>query len=488
MDEFRLPWLSAATLLPLAGAFIVSRMTVAETARRWSLVIFASTLACAVGAWIDFVSLGAPAVHDRWNVLAGWLNAEFFIVDELSVPLLTLASLLYLLTSVATLGSKVRRFSFVANLVSLSLLLATLSCRAPWGIVVLLGLGTLPPLWELRARRKPVGVYVIHITAYVALLALGWWIVSHDGLANTADNAGKHSAWVLAPLLLAVLIRCGIAPFHCWITDLFEHASFGTALVFVTPMMGVYVAVRLILPNASDDVMHLLGLVSLFSAVYTAGMALVQREARRFFCYILLSHAALVLVGLQTVTPIGLTAALSLWLSMGLSLAGFGLTLRALEARHGRLSLDGYHGVYEHTPMLAICFLLTGMASVGFPGTFGFVGTELLVDSVIETYPYFGVAVVIAAALNGIAVVQAYFKLFTGTRHISSVPLQVSWREQFAVLTLAALILGGGIYPQPGVASRHHAADQLLNKRKEQASPVTHVAQAEQAASDSPSE
>jgi NADH-quinone oxidoreductase subunit M len=171
-----------------------------------------------------------------------------------------------------------------------------------------------------------------------------------------------------------------------------------------------------------------------------------------------------VLVGLQTVTPIGLTASLSLWLSMGLSLAGFGLTLRALEARHGRLSLDGYHGVYEHTPMLAICFLLTGMASVGFPGTFGFVGTELLVDGVIETYPYFGIAVVVAAALNGIAVVQAYFKLFTGTRHVSSVPLEVRWREQFAVLTLAALIIGGGMYPQPGVASRHHAAEQLLPK------------------------
>jgi NADH-quinone oxidoreductase subunit M len=119
MVDLRLPWLTAATLLPLAGAFIVSRMTAAEIARRWSLAIFAATLACAVGAWIDFVSLGAPAAHDRWNVLSGWLGAEVFVVDELSVPLLALASLLYLLTSVATLGSKVRRFYFVANLVSL---------------------------------------------------------------------------------------------------------------------------------------------------------------------------------------------------------------------------------------------------------------------------------------------------------------------------------------------------------------------------------
>jgi NADH-quinone oxidoreductase subunit M len=476
MDELRLPWLTVATLLPLVGAVAVSQIKDIEVARRWSLAVFAATLGCAVGAWIDFVLLGTDVARNRWDFFAQWLGGEGLVIDELSAPLLALSSLLYLLIAIATLGSKVRRFSFTANMASESMLLATFGCRAPWGIVVLLALGTLPPLWELRTRRKPIGVYLVHMTAFVVLLVAGWWIISHDAPPGSSETSRLHSAWALAPLLLAVLIRCGIAPFHCWVTDLFEHASFGTALVFVTPMAGVYAAVRLILPNASDDVLHLLGFVSLATAVYAAGMALVQREARRFFCYILLSHAALVLVGLQTVTPIGLTAALSLWLSMGLSLTGFGLTLRALEARHGRLSLDGYHGVYEHAPMLAICFLLTGLASVGFPGTFGFVGTELLVDGAIESFPYVGVAVVIAAALNGIALVQAYFKLFTGTRHVSSVPLQVSWREQFAVLMLAALILGGGMFPQPGVTSRHHAAERLLGQRNDALSLPPNVA------------
>lgn len=479
MDELRFPWLTAAALLPLAGALAVSRIKDVASARRCSVVLFAATLGCAIGAWIDFNLLRVEAAHDRWDLLAQLLGGKGLVIDELSAPLLAMSSLLYLLIAIATLGAKTRRFSFAANLVSQSLLLMTLCCRSPWGIVALLVLGTLPPLWELRTRHKPIGVYLVHMLAFVVLLVAGWWIISHDVPPGSSETSRLHSAWALAPLLLAVLIRCGIAPFHCWVTDLFEHASFGTALVFVTPMAGVYAAVRLILPNASDDVLHLLGLVSLATAVYAAGMALVQCEARRFFCYILLSHAALVLVGLQTVTPIGLTAALSLWLSMGLSLTGFGLTLRALEARHGRLSLDGYHGVYEHTPMLAICFLLTGLASVGFPGTFGFVGTELLVDGAIETFPYVGVAVVIAAALNGIAVVQAYFKLFTGTRHVSSVPLQVSWREQFAVLTLAALILGGGMFPQPGVTSRHHAAERLLGQRPGNPATPSNIAQAD---------
>ena len=143
-------------------------------------------------------------------------------------------------------------------------------------------------------------------------------------------------------------------------------------------------------------------------------MATIQRETRRFFAHLFLSHASLVLVGLELHTELSLTGSLCLWFSVILSLGGFGLTLRALEARFGRLSLTDYHGLYEHSPTLAVCFLLTGLASVGFPGTLGFISTELLVDSAVEASPYVGIAVVAAAALNGIAVVRAYFLLFTG--------------------------------------------------------------------------
>jgi NADH-quinone oxidoreductase subunit M len=149
-------------------------------------------------------------------------------------------------------------------------------------------------------------------------------------------------------------------------------------------------------------------------------MAVVQREARRFFAYLFLSHASLVLVGLELKTALSLTGALALWISVALSLAGFGLTLRALEARFGRLTLGSYHGLYEHSPMLAVCFLLTGLASVGFPGTLGFVAAELLVDGAIEANLYVGLVVALAAAINGIAVVRAYFYLFTGSSWVEA--------------------------------------------------------------------
>ena len=132
--------------------------------------------------------------------------------------------------------------------------------------------------------------------------------------------------------------------------------------------------------------------MSLATAVYAAGMATIQRDARRFFAYLFLSHASLVLVGLELHTELSLTGALALWFSVLLSLGGFGLTLRALEARFGRLSLAEHHGLYDHSPALAVCFLLTGLASVGFPGTLGFVAAELLVEGAVEANPMVGLA------------------------------------------------------------------------------------------------
>ena len=459
MTELHLPWLEASILAPLIGAGWVARCRDNEHARKWCLIACGFTLLVTIGAWQDFRLLGAVQADDHWRLLSRWTGHEILVIDQLSAPLLPLAALMYFLTTIATVRAKNRMFSFSSTLISEAILLATLSCKDPRWVIGLLALGTVPPYLELVACKKPTRVYVLHMALFVGLMVAGWSFVEHEG------NQRVHTLWAIVPLFGAVLIRCGMSPFHCWMTELFEHATFGTALLFVVPMVGAYAAVRLVLPIAPDWILRSMGLISLVTAVYASGMALVERDARRFFCYLFLSHSALVLVGLEMVTPIGLTGALCVWISVSLALGGFGLTLRALEARRGRLSLVDFGGLYDHTPNLAMCFALTGLASVGFPGTFGFVGTELLVDGVVEAYPYVGVAVVLAAALNSIAIVQAYFRIFAGTSYASSVSLRVRVRERYAVLALATLILIGGLYPQPYVSGRHLAAEEILLER-----------------------
>lgn len=454
-----MPWLEFAILLPLLGAVWVRRLRDAGEARRHSLVICGLAVVCALAAFVNFKGEGQVAAHGRWQAFADLLSRSPVAIDALNAPLLPLVSLLFLLTVLGTLRTKGHWFSFPLLLLSQTLVLATLSCPQPWILVGLLAAGTIPPWIELSTRRMPTRVYSAHMTLFILLLVAGQALMSFGG------GSIRLSAVASALLMSAVLVRGGIAPAHCWMTDLFEHASLGTALLFVTPMVGAYAAARLVLPVAPEWVLHGIVILSLVTALYAAAMTLAQRDARRFFGYLFLSHSSLVFVGLETATPIGLTGALCVWLSVGLSLAGFGLTLRSIEARVGRLSLDRFHGLYGHIPSLAGLFLLTGLASIGFPGTAGFVGAELLVEGAVQVSPFVGIAIVVAAALNGLAVLHAYFRIFTGSRHVATIDLGIRVPERVAVLVLSALLVGGGLYPQPGVAGRYHAAAQLVEER-----------------------
>lgn len=460
MIELQFPWIEAAILMPLIGMVWISLRRNPLLAQRDALIFTALTLVLTAGVWLNFATASTTEGLGRGNLTGPLFGEPWLAVDAFSAPLLPMAALLYLLTVLVTLRTKSRRFSFAGALASEAILLATLSCKHPLGVGVLLVVGSLWPLWELRRRGKPTRVYLLHFGLFALLLAAGGLVMALQ------DSATGYSVWGVGLLSAAVLVRSGVFPFHCWVTDLFEHASFGLAILFITPMLGAYAAVRLVMPIAPEWALRTITLMALWTAVYAAAMALIQTDVRRFFCFSLLSHSALVLVGLEVATPVALAGALCVWLSVGLSLAGLGLTLRSLEARTGRLSLADYHGLYHRVPMLAAFFLLTGLASVGFPGTFGFFGTELLVDGVVQVYPFVGVAVVLAATLNGIAIMRAYFRIFTAAHHTTAVSLQGRLPERIAVLTLSGVILGGGLFPQAGISSRYRAAMELIQARE----------------------
>ncbi len=465
MPELHFPWMETAIVAPLLGAIWLMFVADTERALRAAIATCACTFALTCGELVDFLTLGSFEAHDHWPFIQWIFHQELFVVDELSAFLLPLAALAYLVTVLSTLLTKAPRFSLRLTLISEAIMLATFSCRSSWTLVFLLALGTIPPYLELIQRRRCTRIYAIHMSVFVVLLFAGYaslgWI---DATSQTALIAG-------ALLTAAALLRSGIAPLHLWITDLFEKAAFGTALLFTTPLVGAYAVMRLVLPIAPAWALQSIAVLSLVTAVYAGGMALVQREARRMFCYILLSQSSLVLVGLELVTPIGLTGALCVWISVGLSLTGFGITLRCIEARISRISLVDFHGLYRQMPMLAGFFLLTGLASIGFPMTIGFVGMELLIEGAVDVYPLVGTMVVIAAALNSIAVLLAYFHIFTGRHNPTLIPMSARPAERIAVWMLSVLILGGGLFPQPGVESRYHAAMKLTRQR--QNNPLT---------------
>jgi NADH-quinone oxidoreductase subunit M len=453
------PWIEFCIALPLSGAAWVACDRDPFRARNTCIVFSTLTCIAATAAWLDFQWLRASDAGDWWNLLPWQSAGRVFAIDGFSAPLLPLVSLVFVLTCIATVRSKMARFSFARGLLLESIVLATVACNVPWVIVALLSIGTLLPAIELSQRRTSLRAYGAYMTLFIVLAVWGQFEIDRR-------NAPQEHSWAVAILAIAMLIRGGIVPFHSWIPDLFDRGTFGATILFVTPLLGVYGLMRLIVPIASESLLGVVGMVAICTALYGAAQALVQNQGRRFFSYLVISQGGLVIAGMLTLAPVALTGALCVVLSATISLCGLGLTLRALEARRGPLCLSRFQGLYERTPNLAMCYVLTALASVGFPGTFGFIGLELLIDGAVNAHPLVGIALVVATALNGIAAMRGYFLLFGGTPAISSTSLEIRTRERFAVLVLAGLILLGGIVPHPFVASLDRATEEILQLRR----------------------
>jgi NADH-quinone oxidoreductase subunit M len=283
----------------------------------------------------------------------------------------------------------------------------------------------------------------------------------HDARLETA------ALWLIA---VAALVRKGIVPFHAWVPEVFDRGRLGPAILFNAPQVGAYMTVVLIVPRASPDLLRVIALLALGTAVYGAALALVQRSARRACGYLFMSQSALVMAGLDCTSVTALTGGLLVWLSAGLGFAGLARSVLVLEARRGRLDLTRHHGGYERMPVLAVSFLALGLACTGFPGTLGFIGQDLLVEGAVDAFPVMGFAIVAASALTGLAVLRMYFSLFCGRSDERAHPglsLGSRPREAWTFVALVVTLIALGLVPRPLVDSRVRASEEILRVRAE---------------------
>ncbi len=441
MNSWGFPWLEITLLLPLAGAILTACIRPPTRATRWALASTIATFAASVGASLSSLATPLPAS----SRLPG------FATDALAAPMLPVLCLLHILTLLGTSKSRLAPGLSVRILLSLAATLAIVTAQNGWTLVLLMALVASLPVWDLKSRLQPTRGFLAYVLPFIVLLLVGW------GAAR-----GAAPAWALGLLLVALKLCGGIAPLHGWLPTLFQRAGFGTAQLFVLPLIEVVAAIRLLLPTAPVWMLHLVSLACLVTALYAAGMAVVQDDGRRFFAFLTLSQTSMVMFAVLSSNVTSLTAALCLWISLILSLAGLGFSIRSLEARFGPLSLREHHGYYEQVPGLAIAFLIAGLASVGFPGTIGFVPMELLISGSASLGLAYSVVLALAAMLNGIAILRAYFSLFTGQRPAPSVPLPTTPPERTGIVIIALLVFLAGWFSPAVVESRHRVAEELL--------------------------
>lgn len=413
--------------------------------------LFIPDLAALYIAWPE----GAPAA----------LGEAAFIITPLSAPLTPLPAALWLIAVAATPAARLDRLGLGRTALSTATVSAAFMTESPpllvlaWVATTGLFLRGLSP--ELhRAVRRNTGGY---LWTSAALFTAGVALTQLD-LGPRARAAG------MVLIVVAVLIRKGIFPFHAWIPNAFDRGRIGPTVLFSAPQLGTYAAAVLVVPHASAELLRVAAILSLVTAVYGAVLALVQRDARRATGYIFVSQSALVFAGLDCTSPEALAGALVLWISSALAFTGMARAILALEARRGRLDLSVYHGGYEQMPVLATAFLVLALACTGFPGTLGFVGEEMLLEGAIHDFPVLGLMVVITSAFIGLAVLRMYFSLFCG-RPPARTRLLLRRREAIVFGGLAVVLLASGLNPHRIATSRFEAAEALLARR---GSPAIH--------------
>ena len=387
-------------------------------------------------------------------------------IDALSVALLPLAAGLWLLTVAVTPRAALDRGGLrrtaMATLITLAsfltesaIVLLVLSAASVWTF-----LSALPGAAHHYQRR----VVAAYLGTSTLLFGIGVALLVGPGVnSRVLETTGM---WLI---VIAALVRKGIVPFHAWVPEVFDHGRLGPAILFSAPQVGAYMTVVLIVPRASPEMLRVIAMLALGTAVYGAALALVQTSARRACGYLFMSQSALVMAGLDCTSETALAGGLVVWLSAGLAFAGLARCVLVLEARRGRLDLTTYHGGYERMPLLAISFLSMGLACTGFPGTLGFVGQELLVNGAVDAFPVMGFAVVIASALTGLAVVRMYFSLFCGRPDAlahADLRLGLRRREAWTFGALVIALIGFGVVPRPLVDSRFAASHDILRLRE----------------------
>ncbi len=453
--------LAALPLIVIGASFL--RIDV-EKLRRLAVVLAAlmvlAALAAVTSPAVRRLSIGSSALT---RVPGGEVLVR---VDTLSAVLLPFAAGLWLLTVAVTPRAALDRgglrrtalatlITFLSFLTESGALLLLLSMASVWTFLSALG----DP-----AHRRQRRIVAAYLGGSTLVFGIGVALVAGSGAGHTAiETAGL---WLIAT---AALVRKGIVPFHAWVPEVFDSGRLGPAILFSAPQVGAYMTVVLVVPHASPELLRLIAILALATAVYGAALALVQTSARRACGYLFMSQSALVMAGLDCTSVGALAGGLVVWLSAGLAFAGLARCVLVLEARRGRLDLTTFHGGYERMPVLGIAFLATGLACAGFPGTLGFVGQELLVNGAVDAFPVMGFAIVIASALTGLAVIRMYFSLFCGRADSSShsvLRLGLEPREAWTFVALVLALFGFGLAPRSLVDSRFAASEDVLHHRQ----------------------
>jgi NADH-quinone oxidoreductase subunit M len=469
-------------------------------ARALAVGALASSLAIAVHAVLAFHPELAGAQESEF--LFGWLGLRTgprLAVDAIVLPLLPTTLVLALAGilgaprtvvhgALRSTAAGPRLYRAVLLTCSATLLL---QCAADLDTFVVGWVASLLPGWFLlrpesdepdRARglRRLLGIYFALGTAPLLVATGLLHLASAKGgpmgpvLLYAQKSLGLSTPaqeWILVLLGLSVVARKGMFPLHSWVPALVERGSVAVGTQILGAHAGVLLLLRLalpLLPEASRVSMWLIAGAAFVSALHGATAALGERNLRRTLGLVAVSQSSLILAGVTTMNPAGVSGALLQCIGFSLALAGVLWAAHFVEVRTGTLDMGRLGGLAGKAPLAAGLFLVCAAALVGLPGSIGFVSDDLLIHGVLTARPAGVLLLLGATALNAITLFRAYVSTFLGRprgreRTLGPVPIpDLLPRERWLLVGLLVLMVGGGTFPGVLLDLRAHGVSVLL--------------------------
>ncbi|MFE7588344.1 NuoM family protein [Kitasatospora sp. NPDC057512] len=409
-----LPLLGAA--LTLAPVFGPDRAVADRRALRLNTVVTGAVLLLAVALAAGFDHDEPARMQATTDV--SWIPALHVRlhlgVDGVSLPLIVLTALL---TFLCALYSEKRlpdgdtvpsaqafvglflllEVGMLATFAVLDLLLFFLAFE-----IVLIPMYFLIARWGSGAKVPSANRFILYTLLGSAVMLLGFLLIGSkagtfdmQALAAAHGSGLSHTTQVIAALaiLVGLAVKAPAWPLHSWLPDAHTAApTVGSVLLAgVLLKMGTYGLVRVLLPVVPDGAATLAPYLGAFAAVgivygSLACLALARPGAKgdlkRLIAYSSVGHMGFVLLGIASLTPVGVNGALFANIAHGLITGLLFFVVGALKDRYGTADLDTLAGttgaaLYGRAPRLGVLLAFAAVASLGLPGLAGFWG-ELL--------------------------------------------------------------------------------------------------------------
>ncbi len=280
---------------------------------------------------------------------------------------------------------------------------------------------------------------------------------------------------IFVAFFLAFAVKVPMWPVHTWLPDAHVEAPTGGSVILaaITLKLGAYGFLRFILPIV-PDASHMMApfviVISLIAIVYIGFIALIQTDMKKLVAYSSISHMGFVTLGFFLFvggqgSALGIEGGLMQMISHGFVSAAMFLCIGVMYDRVHSRNIADYGGVVNVMPKFAALMMLFGMANAGLPGTSGFIGEFTVTLAAVKQGMFWTAACAGLALILGAAYTLWMYKRVIfgeiGNDHVREMK-DVSPREFWMLMLVAACVLGMGLYPAPFTEVMHKSVEALI--------------------------